>query len=289
MLVTCLIGMVAILKKLLAGSMAKVIQRTINADFPGKAACFTGYAAIIVGAILTILVQSSSVVTSALTPLVGLGVVTLERVFPMMLGANIGTTSTAILASFAASSDTVQASFQIALCHLFFNLTGILIWYPLPFMRKIPINIARFLGRTTARYRWFAVVYLVLMFFVLPLSVFGLSLAGWEALAGVGIPFIAICLIIGLINLLQSKRPQWLPDFLKTWEFLPEPLRSLEPMDRLLTKLGKYLSCSCCQPKSQQGSTEEISGIDGCDASNANELNGVVVANQDDSVATVRL
>lgn len=65
--------------------------------------------------------------------------------------------------------------FQIALVHLFFNIFGILIYYPIPFMR-FPIPLAKKLGETTAKYRWFAVLYLFVMFFFLPGFVFILSL-----------------------------------------------------------------------------------------------------------------
>lgn len=140
------------------------------------------------GAGLTILVQSSSIFTSALTPLVGIGVVTIERTYPLTLGANIGTTVTSILAALAADADSIKRSLRIAMCHLFFNISGILIWYPLPFMRKIPIKAAKYLGSTTAKYRWFALMYLILVFFLFPLLVFALSLAGWEVLLGVGAP-----------------------------------------------------------------------------------------------------
>lgn len=245
MLLSCLLVMVKILKSLLQGSMANVIQKTINADFPGCAACLTGYVAILVGAIITILVQSSSVVASALTPLVGLGVVTVERVYPMMLGANIGTTSTAILAAFAASPTMIEVSFQIALCHLFFNLTGILLWYPVPIMRRIPIRLAKFLGKTTTKYRWFAFMYLFVMFFLLPLTIFALSIPGWYVLAAFGIPFIILLIAIGVINTLQKHRPQWLPERMRTWDFLPLWMRSLEPLDRQVMKVVRC--CSCCR------------------------------------------
>jgi len=43
-----------------------------------------------VGAIITFLVQSSSVFTSTLTPLVGTGIFSLERAYALTLGANIG-------------------------------------------------------------------------------------------------------------------------------------------------------------------------------------------------------
>merc|ERR1719297_79743 len=106
--------------------------------------------AILIGTVLTILVQSSSITTSALTPLCGVGVITLERMLPLTLGANIGTTVTALLA--ATVSDSVD-SLQVALAHLFFNLTGILIWYPIPFMRQVPLNAARGLGKATRIWR----------------------------------------------------------------------------------------------------------------------------------------
>ena len=207
----------------------------------------SGYVAIVVGALVTMLVQSSSVVVSTLTPLAGVGVVTLERVYPMMLGANLGTTSTAILAAFSATGDRFEPTFQIALCHMFFNVTGILIWYPIPLMRKVPMGLARFLGRTTARYRWFAFAYLIVMFFLLPMLIFVLSLPGWWLLASVLIPVILLAFAIGVINTLQNKRPHWLPHRLRNWHFLPRWCRSLEPLDRGMTSLiSKCNCCGCC-------------------------------------------
>lgn len=71
------------------------------------------------------LVQSSSVFTSSLTPLVGMGLVSLERVYPLTLGANMGTTVTGILASISGPAKTLKFSLQIALCHTLFNLSGL--------------------------------------------------------------------------------------------------------------------------------------------------------------------
>ena len=213
---------------------------------------------ILVGAVVTVLVQSSSVVSSALTPLAGVGLVSLERVYPMMLGANIGTTSTAILAAFAASGNRIEPSFQIAMCHLFFNLTGIIIWYPVPHMRKLPLKLAQFLGETTATYRWFAFVYLITMFFLLPVGIFVLSLPGWWLLALVGIPLIILAVTVAVINVIQTKRPQWLPGKLQSWEFLPLWLRSLEPMDTTMKKLIiKCNCCNCCDKILQVDKTED--------------------------------
>ena len=89
---------------------------------------------------MTILVQSSSVFTSTLTPLVGLDVIKVERVFPLTLGSNIGTTVTGLLAAMAADAETRDVALQIAFCHLLFNVTGILIWYPVPILRRVRIG-----------------------------------------------------------------------------------------------------------------------------------------------------
>ena len=238
LLCICLICIVKLLHSMLRGQMAKVIKKTINADFPGPFKHLTGYLAILVGAGMTMLVQSSSIFTSALTPLIGVGVVSIERAFPLTLGANIGTTATGILAALASSSNLGRA-LQIAFCHLFFNISGIILWYPIPYLRQVPINFAKSLGNKTAEYRWFAIAYLIIAFFLLPAAVFGLSLAGWQVLLGVAVPFILLFLFVLIINILQRKAPGHLPEVLQNWEWLPKWTRSLEPHDRMLSKVSE--------------------------------------------------
>ena len=233
MLLGCLIFIVKILHSLLRSKLAKIIKKTINADFPGPFKYLTGYLAILVGAGMTMLLQSSSIFTSAITPLIGVGVMTLERAFPLTLGANIGTTATGILAALASSSNLDKA-LQIALCHLFFNISGIILWYPIPHLRRVPIRFAKSMGNKSAEYRWFAVSYLILLFFIFPATVFGLSLAGWEVLLGVCLPFVLILLFVIIVNIFQRKAPHILPKRLQDWEWLPKWLRSLEPFDGLL-------------------------------------------------------
>lgn len=84
------------------------------------------YLAILIGVGITIIVQSSSVTTSSLTPLCGIGVLPLHKMLPLTLGANIGTTCTALIASLVSLK---FGAVQIALVHLFFNIIGILIWF----------------------------------------------------------------------------------------------------------------------------------------------------------------
>uniref|UniRef100_A0AAR2M2E8 Sodium-dependent phosphate transport protein 2A n=1 Tax=Pygocentrus nattereri TaxID=42514 RepID=A0AAR2M2E8_PYGNA len=242
-LCSCLILIVKVLNSVLKGQVAKIIQVIINTDFPYPFSWLAGYVAMLVGAGMTFLVQSSSVFTSAMTPLIGLGVITLERAYPLTLGSNIGTTTTAILAALASPGDKLPAACQIALCHFFFNAFGILLWYPLPFSR-LPIRMAAALGERTAKYRWFAVLYLLLCFLLLPSLVFGLSLAGWQAMVGVGAPFAGVATFIVLVNLLQSHSPAHLPKKLRSWDFLPHWMHSLKPLDKLITNA----TAMCCSP-----------------------------------------
>lgn len=186
--------------------MADLIKKTINADIP-HAPWLTGYLAIVAGAILTFVVQSSSVFTSTLTPLVGVGLISVDRVYPLTLGSNLGTTTTALLAAAAADpGPQLRNSVQIALCHMFFNLTGILLFYPIPAMRW-PLTLCKTLGRTTARYRWFALFYLAVMFFAAPASVLALSLAGGGvALAAVLGPVAIVTAVVIAINVAQVRK-----------------------------------------------------------------------------------
>ncbi|XP_072040134.1 sodium-dependent phosphate transport protein 2C-like [Amphiura filiformis] len=228
----CLFGIVKILHSLLKGSIAKIVHKYLNADFPGYAAYFTGYFAILIGAVLTFVVQSSSIFTSAMTPLVGVGVITLDRMYPLTLGSNIGTTATGLIAALASSGGKLKNALQIAICHLFFNITGILIFYPIPFMRW-PLPMARKLGNTTANYRWFAIAYLVAMFFIFPAIIIGLSVISPYALLLL-LPVVLMLIAVGIINVLQKKKPGWLPLKLRDWSFLPIWCRSLQPYDNIM-------------------------------------------------------
>ncbi|KAK5614662.1 hypothetical protein CRENBAI_006252, partial [Crenichthys baileyi] len=258
-LCTCLLLLVKLLNSILQGQVAKVIHKVINTDLPHPFGWLAGYIAMFVGAGVTFLVQSSSVFTSTMTPLVGIGVISLERAYPLTLGSNIGTTATALLAALASPGNKLAASVQIALCHLFFNVFGILLWYPVPFMR-LPIRMAYVLGERTAKYRWFAVLYLLLCFLLLPSLVLGLSLAGCRVMAGVGGPFLGVTIFIAAVNMMQAHSPRYLPTKLQTWDFLPKWMHSLKPLDRLITKATVCCSFSCeAGQNEEQGDEEPIS------------------------------
>lgn len=119
------------------------------------------------GAAITVLVQSSSITTSLIVPLAGAGIVTLRQVFPVTLGANLGTTVTALLATLGATGRP-EAALTIALCHLLFNLYGILLIYPIPAIRRVPVFAAEKIAEAAVRSKPIVLYYLLGMFFALP-------------------------------------------------------------------------------------------------------------------------
>ena len=124
----------------------------------------SGVPGIALGAGITAVIQSSSVTTSLLVPLAGAGVVKLEKVFPIALGANIGTTVTALMASLAGDS----RGLTIALVHLLFNIAGILIIYPYRPLRRVPIILAQKLAEAAVRSKKVVAFFVIGLFYAVP-------------------------------------------------------------------------------------------------------------------------
>ena len=131
------------------------------------------FTAMLLGLGLTVVVQSSSVTTSLIVPLVGAGIVSLRSVYPFTLGANIGTTVTAILASLATVSmikgqGVNTAGVTVAFAHLAFNIFGVALFYPL---RRLPIFCATRLADLAAESKKWAIIFVFVVFFILPVIV----------------------------------------------------------------------------------------------------------------------
>ncbi len=130
------------------------------------------------GLALTSVVQSSSITTSLIIPLVGAGVLTIDRILPYTLGANVGTTLTAILAALAIG---LPAGIMIAFVHLMFNVTAICIIYPFKPLRNIPIKLAEKFGKmvvSTKKNTFMMIsVYIVIFHYVLPFGY--IVFVGW--------------------------------------------------------------------------------------------------------------
>jgi len=118
----------------------------------------------LMGLLFTAIVQSSSVTTSILVPIVASGITSIEVILPITMGANLGTTVTAILASLTGN----VAGITIAFVHLLFNLTGIILVYNITLLRNGVIKVAKGLADICSRKRALALVYVFSVFYILP-------------------------------------------------------------------------------------------------------------------------
>ena len=162
------IGLVIILISLafITKNMRKLVADRIEASLNKVLGKGAGTVAMLLGLVITISVQSSSITTSIMIPLAAAGVVTLRNIYPVTLGANVGTTITALLAALATSR---PEALTVAIVHTLFNVGGIVLLYPMPYVRDIPIRLAENLAKIAINRRVAAVIYVVVVFIVVPL------------------------------------------------------------------------------------------------------------------------
>ncbi len=170
-LLSVIIGIIILLiaLKFITSSMRILIEGRLQIVI-NKYLFRTSYISFGFGIALTALVQSSSITTSLMVPLVGGGVLTVEQIFPYTLGANIGTTVTALLAAFvewgsASQTGSAVAALSIAFAHLLFNTISICIIYP---FKKLPIGMAKKLGAYVVNNKKIAVIYILVAFYIIP-------------------------------------------------------------------------------------------------------------------------
>jgi sodium-dependent phosphate cotransporter len=141
--------------------VAARIERSLNA-----ALAKSGTVGILVGMLVTIAVQSSSITTSILIPLVASGILLVRNAYPITLGANIGTTVTALIAALGIGEID---GLTIAFTHTIFNTVGILLIYPWTRIRYIPVDLAEKVADVAQRRKSMAVGYTLIMFVLIPL------------------------------------------------------------------------------------------------------------------------
>jgi solute carrier family 34 (sodium-dependent phosphate cotransporter) len=145
------------MRKVLAGNLERAMNRMLERG--------GGLAGIVIGIIITVLVMSSSITTSILVPMVAAGVLTTRNAYPITLGANIGTTATALIASLAVVR---PEGLVIALVHTLFNVTAIVITYPIARVRYIPVRLAEALADKAVERRTLVAAYVTGLFVALP-------------------------------------------------------------------------------------------------------------------------
>ncbi|MEH0158287.1 Na/Pi symporter [Limibacter armeniacum] len=115
------------------------------------------------GLLLTASVQSSSLTSSLIVPLVATNKVTLPKAFNFLIGANVGTTVTALIAALSTNS---HAAIVIAIAHLLFNIFGLLLF--ITPLSRLPQWYATTLSNLVSQNRIFGFYYLLAFYFVIP-------------------------------------------------------------------------------------------------------------------------
>jgi sodium-dependent phosphate cotransporter len=159
---------------LIIRGMASAFKQSLQENFVGvweKYLFGSPLQSLFSGIIVTAFIHSSSLVTSLVVPIVASNRLSVKKSFPFLMGANIGTTVTALLASISQS----ESALQIALTHVFFNVIGVLILFPIPFLRNIPIWLARKLGKLVIKNRLLGLLYITIIFFIFPFLLIWLS------------------------------------------------------------------------------------------------------------------
>jgi solute carrier family 34 (sodium-dependent phosphate cotransporter) len=226
-----LFAIVKVFSEIIIGPIAKCVTRALNASFPGKFKWLTQVILFLVSFGLTIIVQSSNIVTATLVPLCALGIVSLQKVYVMTLGSNIGTTVTGILTAFTCPPSSLKKSMQLAFVYTFFNLLGVLFWLPLPVLR-LPKLYAVKLGNIVFDYRCFLYAYILMIYFILPLIMLFLALVPyWVGLALIGFPLIVILFAYFSLLILRYMFPNNLPFYLASFNWLSKKIskRKIKP------------------------------------------------------------
>ena len=166
-LILLVIGFIGkLLKVLMVGKAADVLHTAIGRG------PLTGIAS---GAVVTTMVQSSSTTTSLVIPLAGSGTFSIRQIYPFTIGANIGTTVTALIAAFGFTGVEATLALQAAFVHLLFNVFATLLIFGLPFLRPLPIKGATWLGALAAEKKMYAALWVLGVFIVVPLVLIAIT------------------------------------------------------------------------------------------------------------------
>ena len=136
-----------------------------------------------------------------------------------------------------------RQSIQIALTHFFFNLSGLMFWYILPPLRRLPLSLSKKVGRIVSNHRWFAMFYVFLTFFFIPMSLCLTTLIHWLVTVILLSCIILVLVCFFILNYLQNVEYPQLPIVLRSWSFLPMPCRSLTFWDNYFQRFG-WIQCT---------------------------------------------
>ena len=149
-----------ILNSLLVGKAQDILYAALGKN---------SFVGVLSGALITALVQSSSTTTALTVPLAASGKFSVRTLFPFVVGANIGTTVTGLIAAFSASGAEAEAAMAGALVHTLFNLFSAIVILALPFLRDVPPRCSDWLATLAEKNKLYIFIYIGGVFFAIPL------------------------------------------------------------------------------------------------------------------------
>jgi sodium-dependent phosphate cotransporter len=165
--------------------LVKALRAILNEDLQEKVKKYlfgSWWQAMLFGLVITVAVQSSSITTSVIVPIIALGVVLAMQALPYFLGANIGTSTTALLAAMSLATDGSAegvASLTVAWVHMVFDIYSIILLYPIKYTRQLPVWLAEKSADFVTAGRVAAIGYIALLFYALPFGAIWLT-QDWE-------------------------------------------------------------------------------------------------------------
>src|SRR5690606_36597419 len=145
-----LVMLLAILLFIFAIDLLTVTMSHLNSEIAEGILLATRnpFISLIIGLLMTALIQSSSTVTASIVAVVASGILALEQAVPMVMGANIGTTltSTRVSLSYIMSKKQFKRALSAGMLHDIFNIFTVIILLPLEihfgFLSNIAVGIA---------------------------------------------------------------------------------------------------------------------------------------------------
>src|SRR5699024_8447214 len=150
-----------LLKVLMVGRAQRVLHAAIGRS------PMSGIAS---GTLMTVMVQSSTTTTSLAVPLAGSGTFTLRQIYPFTIGANIGTTLTALIAAFAFTGPEAGVALQAAYVHMLYNVFCALVIFGLPLLRPLPVLGASWLANLAVKSKLYVAAWVLGVFIILPVT-----------------------------------------------------------------------------------------------------------------------
>jgi sodium-dependent phosphate cotransporter len=160
------LGLIFLALVLITRNMRLLVQGTLERAVNHVVGRGGGTVGIVIGLLITVAVQSSTITTSILVPLVAAGLLTARSAYPITLGANVGTTVTALIASLAV---TRPAGLTIALVHTLFNVTALVVVFPIRAVREVPVRMAEAFASVAVKHPTLVAGYLFGLFLIIPL------------------------------------------------------------------------------------------------------------------------